>query len=39
MDGEIVMGVNTNQFLNFEFERTMREHFRIFNKVPYDASF
>jgi len=25
--------------LNFEYERTVREHFKIFNLVPYDASF
>ena len=39
LDENLMMIANNNQFFNFEFERTMKEHYKLFNKTPFDATF
>ena len=34
-----MMAVNNNQFFNFEYERSVKDHYKTFNKVPYDATY
>ncbi|CDW82926.1 neutral alpha-glucosidase c [Stylonychia lemnae] len=39
LDDMLILKVNNNQLFNFEYERTVKEHFQLFNKVPYDATY
>eukprot|EP00347_Sterkiella_histriomuscorum_P017870 403347661 len=39
LDDNLIIAANNNQFFNFEYERNLKEHYKIFNKSPYDATY
>jgi hypothetical protein len=39
LNQELMITVNKKNFLNMEFERNMREHYRHYNKVLVDSSY
>ena len=36
---ELMITVNERSLLNMEFERNVREHYKVYNKIPLDSSF